>query len=43
MVERLIFVLACVGLVMFPFPAILFKVITNGIFFIITGELNEAY
>lgn len=35
--------LLCLFIVCFPFPAILVKVVLNGLMYLVTGELNESY
>lgn len=41
--KQLLFISACLLLTLFPFPAIIVKVIINTIKYLITGELNDSY
>lgn len=41
--KQILFISACLFLILFPFPAIIVKVFINGVKYFITGELNEAY
>ena len=43
MFKHYLFIGAFFFLTMFPFPAILVKVVVNGFKYYLTGELNEGY
>jgi hypothetical protein len=41
--KQIVFISACLLLTLFPFPAILVKVLINTVKYLITGELNASY